>query len=171
VIDEPLVVPMHIPRIGRLFIPISITSAAGFLAWMALDWSLMSAALGIGGLLSFGLIWGLGATNRRVLGGRPMEIVADADGIRTPMWSVRWDRIDRMWIGTTATMRTLNIDVADRTSVTRPRSLFYSLAAFIDRLFRLPAIRIPEMNIDRPLDDLLVQLERKAGDRMRFDPA
>jgi hypothetical protein len=161
--DEPLVVPMHIPRRGRVFMPLSILITIGFLVWMALDWSWLAAVLGVGWTLSIILVWGIVLTNRRVLNGRPVQIVADTEGVRTAMWSVRWDRVDRMWIGATGATRTLNISVADRRSVERPRSVFYSLDAWLNRVFGLPAIKIPEMNIDRPLEDLLAQLEAKAA--------
>jgi hypothetical protein len=152
---------MHIPWRGRLFVPLSILITLGFLIWLAVDWSWFIAVLGVGWILSMTLVWAIVLTNRRVLNGGPMQLVADSEGVRTEHWSIRWDRVDRMWISAVAGTRTLNISVTDRRFVKRPRSAVYSLAAWVDQLFGFPAIRIMEMNIDRPLEDLLAQLETR----------
>ena len=52
---------------------------------------------------------------------------------------------------------------SSRRMIRRPRSFFYSANLYLGRLLGIPAIQIPEMNIDRPVETLLAQLEEKAG--------
>ena len=87
---------MHIPLRGRLFMPLSIIITIGLLIWVSLDWSWWSGVVGFLWIVSIALIWGIVITNRRVQAGRPMQLVADAEGIRTAMWSISWDRVDRV---------------------------------------------------------------------------
>ncbi len=52
-----------------------------------------------------------------------MEITATGDGLRSPLWALDWERVDRMWIGETPHgLKALNIEPVQEADIRRPRS-------------------------------------------------
>jgi hypothetical protein len=165
-----LIVPLRVPARGKIFAPLSVVLVVGFAAWIAATLSWQSIVFGGGGIVALVGVWGLMRDVRKARGGAPAQIVATEKGISSPMWSISWDRVARVWIGRsgqqTGNIRVLNIEPFDLSDIERPRSFFYSANLALGRLMGIPPIQIPQMNVDRPLETLLSQLEEKARGKL-----
>ncbi len=163
---EPLVVPLHKPRWAAWsFSAISVGVAGASICWMVLAPSLRSVFFGILGLGSFVGVWATVMAARRTRGAAPLEIVATSEGLRSPIWELDWDRVDRMWIGPSPSgrIRVLNIEPLQPGDIRRPRSATLRFNALAANAMNMPAIQIPQANVDRPLEELANQLEEKAA--------
>lgn len=165
-LDGPLVITLRTPRWAIwTFGPMSVLLAGGAIAWMALDPEWEAFVYGPLLLASLALVWTTVAVAQRVRGGAPLEIVATDDGLRSPLWELDWDGVERIWIGRIrlGSPRALNIVPRRPDDVRLPPSTVLRANFALSGAMRLPAIQILQVSVDVPLDELAVRFEEKAG--------
>jgi hypothetical protein len=154
---EPLIVPLHVPLRSKVGLPIV---CVGFVAWIVLVPGVESVVVGGMGLVCFGFVAALHIATRRSLRGKPWRIVADSGGIATPSWSVPWNRVSRMGIGGRVPYRKLVVEPTGEDSLVLPDSaLLHFDVRLSRRLHWSSSPGIYELSIDRPVEELLAQLE------------
>ncbi len=87
------------------------------------------------------------------------------------MWSLDWDRVSAMWIGNTLSgQRAILIEPIRPSDIRGPESKALAVSKTVSRAFSaLFTPKAPEQvmllqaNVDRPLEQLLSELEAKAG--------
>jgi len=173
-VDEvPLVVKLRAPVWARLSFPIiSVAGAVGCVVWIALvpGWrSIVNGGLLLVALFS---VWSgiLGA--RRVRRGRAREIRVTKTGLSSSTWNLDWNRVAAMWIGRTQVgSRAILIEPLQPGDVRWTASKTMSVGRLTGRALgaALPGsataspIALLEANVDRPLEQLLAELEAQAG--------
>ena len=153
-----------------LFALLSVGAGIGLVVWIVRSHSMVSI---VEGGLGLGiLIWGWGTlvAARRARGGAPLQIVATREGISTPLWSITWDQVERIWIGPMPLSRLLRgLHIKPK----RPTDIVWAsgrVLAFNTRLgdaMKMAPIQIPQTGFNRPLEEILRDLERIAGRPLR----
>src|SRR3954453_14330842 len=140
--DDPLVVQLHIPLAGKLFLFVLPVLPVAFGLWIALSPSWRSAIYGGLGIIGSVCTAGTVLANRRAVGRGPRQIVATSECISSPMWSIPWGRVARMWIGRSGAgnVRVFNIEPYDIDDIERPQSAFYAINLKLGQQMRIPAI-------------------------------
>lgn len=134
------------------------------MAWIAVGPSLLSVAFGAVTIALLGWIWASALVARRVGGGDALQLVATREGISSPLWSLRWDRVQSISIGESPAggRRALFIDPIQPADVQLPPSRILRLNRLLSRWTEDGRITILEGNIDRPIEQLMLDLERQA---------
>ena len=163
--DRPLVIRLFTPAGAvRKFALISAALAALAVAELVLAFSWGNALIAGVLLLIFGFIW----ARWLVLGHRyasRTELVVTRAGLSSQLWSVGWQDVERarmQYIPASKT-RLLRLDLRCRPTLEPGLSLPVRLVMFPDRFVRKPSIRIQEINVDTRLEELLAELEARAG--------
>jgi hypothetical protein len=95
--------------------------------------------------------------------GRSVEIVATDQGISSPLWSISWDAVARVYVRHTRYGPLLSIETRRPQDLRLKGNRVLEFNAFLSRLIRSPAISLPLQSLDRPVDELLGELELRAG--------
>jgi len=133
-------------------------------SWQGIFWGLLL----LGSLVA---IWITILAARRTRRGAPMEITATRDGLRSPLWALDWERVERMWIGDTqAGLRALSIEPLQEADIRRSPSTALSLSAIAGNAMNIPAIQILEANVELPLEEIAARFEEKAGRQLLVRP-
>jgi hypothetical protein len=158
--DEPLVIPLQLPRRQmRRLVGITVLLPVGAVAIFATDPSSTNALYGGLAILFLAVIWAVLLLGR---GGR-QELVATHTGISSPKFSLDWDRVAELRIGPLSGLAGghLALWIEPR----EPSDIHWAESKVLERLgmTRAASIRIPAQNVDRPLEQLVAQLETQAG--------
>jgi hypothetical protein len=166
VADEALVIPLHVPHRSQLtFAAISLAFVVGAIVWNVLATSVPSIVDGGGGVAIFAVIWWIRFAAHRARGNAPLQIVATREGLGSPIWKLGWDRINRIWIGPTASgaLQALHIEPVRPEDVQWPRSRALRFNAWIGGAMHMSEIQILQISVDRPLEEIASDLARIAG--------
>ena len=169
---DDFVVPLRAPRWARWTFPaISAVLMVAAVALITLDRSWQGIFWGLLLLGSLVAIWITILAARRTRRGAPMEITATRDGLRSPLWALDWERVERMWIGDTqAGLRALSIEPLQEADIRRSPSTALSLSAIAGNAMNIPAIQILEANVELPLEEIAARFEEKAGRQLLVRP-
>jgi hypothetical protein len=163
---DQLVIPLHVPRWGRLSWPV-LSSILGFgsVVWIVLSPSWPSILYGGLMIASLVWVWATRVAARRARGDQPPQIIATRTGISSPVWAITWDRVSRVWIGPIAGggIQALHIETFRPEDVRWAKSKTVRLNARASRSARMAPIQIPQVNVDRPLSAIAADFERLAG--------
>jgi hypothetical protein len=167
---EPLVIPLRAARRTRIFFAAaSIAFTVGPAIWIVVSRSWSAIIYGGFAIVAFTWVWLSRLSARRARHGAPLAIVATSEGISSPLWSLDWSRVSRIWIGdTSGGLPALNIEPMRREDVelkTRSRAL--RLNARLGEAMNMPALQILQANVDRPLEELARDFERLARRALR----
>jgi hypothetical protein len=149
----------------------SVLLAGASIVWIALAPSWQAFVYGGFLLVSLGAVWLNIWAARGIRRGAPTEIVATRIGLSSATWSLDWDRVSAMWIGSTPNgQRAILIEPYRPADIRRPGSTTLAISATINRAFaalltpKAPeTITLLQANVDRPLEQLLGELEAKSG--------
>lgn len=164
--EERLVIPLRSPPLMRLlFALLSFGSGVGLVVWIVRSHSgvsIVEGGLGIG-ILIWG--WGTLLAARRARGGAPLQIVATREGISTPLWSINWDQVKRIWIGPMPSrlLRGLHIEPKRPTDIVWASARVLKFNTRLGDAMKMAPIQIPQTGFDRPLEEILRDLEGIAG--------
>jgi hypothetical protein len=168
---ERLLIPLRVARRTQIFFAIaSIVFTVGPAIWMMVSPSWSSIVYGGFSILAFALVWWTRVSARRARRGAPVAIIATSEGISSPLWSLDWSRISRIWIGTTRAsgVPALNIEPMRQEDVKlKARSHALRLNARLGEAMNVPPLQIFQANVDRPLEELAGDFERLARRPLR----
>src|SRR5207342_2232572 len=107
--------------------------------------------------------------SRRVVGDSPPELTVTRERISGPGWSLRWDPVKCVYLGETpaGALRALFIEAFDPADIELSNSRMFRL----NRMLSGPSkavIAIVEKTVDRPVEQLMLDLERIAGATCRW---
>jgi len=171
--DRELAIPIRVrTRDRHLWTALSVGLLVGSAVWIALRPSWSSIIVG-GGLIVL-LVWQrvtmLGA--RRLTGNAPVQLVVTPELISgPPIWSLRWDRVRSITIGETpaGSLRALFIEAFEPSDIELANSRIFTLnRAFSGR--QGAVITILERTIDRPVEQLMIDLERISSRELPVGP-
>jgi hypothetical protein len=145
---------------------LSVGLFVGSAIWIALRPSWQSIIVG-GGLIVL-LAWQRVTmlVTRRVSGNAPAQLVVTSELIGSPpVWSLRWDRVRSISIGETPAgcNRALFIEAFEPSDIELPKSRVFALNRAFSGRQNTAVITILERHIDRPVEQLMVDLERASG--------
>ena len=152
---------------ARAFPAAMLAAAVGVALWIALEPSWNSYIFG--GVWLGVSIWFFATLYaiRRASRGKPMQIVATAQGLRSPVWELDWDRVDRIRIGYLTSgggrVKALFIEPHRGEDVRRPGSDGLWFNSLLSNPFGTHELRILEANVDMPLVVIAAEFERLAG--------
>jgi hypothetical protein len=98
-------------------------------------------------------------------GGVSPQLVATAQSLSSPRWSVDWDHVASVTIGRMPGMgcRSLCIEPVARSDVRHKPSKAVGILRRLDSLGGMPAIQLPETLFDQPLEEIIAELSEKAN--------
>src|SRR5688572_29928780 len=163
--DEQIVIPLRATRRARFqFAALSVVLTVGSVTWIALSPSRATIIYGGFMIAALAWVWATRLAARRARGNAPLEIMATREGISSPLWSIAWNRVDRIWIGPTAwgRLQALHIEPMRPADVDWSRSKAMRFNARVSDAMKMAPIQIPQENADRPLQELAVDLQRVA---------
>ncbi|HSS80795.1 MAG TPA: hypothetical protein VLK24_06320 [Gaiellaceae bacterium] len=114
-------------------------------------------------------IWITTLVERRLTGGAPRELVVTTEGIRGPLWSLRWERVRSIRIGRThaqtGSQLALLIESMSPPDVELHISPVLRFNARLNARFSRGHawVLVLQAHVDQPLDQLLGELEAYAG--------
>ena len=115
----------------------------------------------------FAWIWGTEFAARRARGDTVNQLVLTGDGIRSPLFSLDWGSVARVWIGATSaqtgSLRALFIEPLRASDVQWARSRTIGVSRWLTAKMGQPQLRVLQANVDLPLEQLLAEMERRAG--------
>jgi hypothetical protein len=157
---EPLVIPLRTPRSA---LGVLVAAAVGLVAWIVAAPGWESILIGGTGVVALAWSGVLVHVSRRLRGGGPRAIVATREGVSSPAWKITWDRVDRVVIRQSQAGPALVIEPLRPDDVELSPSRILGLNRRLNAATRSPQIMLPQRVLDRPLGDLVAQLEELAG--------
>ena len=114
------------------------------------------------GIVLLGWLLAIMAIAQRAGADGPPRIVFTSEGIVATLWTLRWEDVSAVSIGERGKQRWLAV-MPNRVSAIATTSRFIALNLRLSgRRGRAP-IRIPESIADRPLEELIAEMESAAG--------
>jgi hypothetical protein len=163
--DEPFVITFYTPPARQRL----MLAGVPVLAVVAIVVMRSLFAIVLGALMLVLSVWFVAIllVDRRVRAGRSNGIVVTREGLRAPGWSLAWDRVAGVTVQSRTGGPALVIEPYRSSDIERAPSWFLGLNARANDVFRLPQIMIPLRILERPLEEVLRQLEEKAGRTFR----
>lgn len=148
---------------------VSLVLLLGSIAWIAASPSWMSIVWGGVLIVLLAWIWATMLVAKRLGGGVPHQLVVTRQAISSPFWSLRWDRVRGVWIGHTpaGSLRALFIEPLQASDVELPSSRLLRLNRMLSERGHSAALTILEANIDRSVEQLMLDLERQTKRELR----
>jgi hypothetical protein len=166
---DDLVIPVRVPREYRWLWPIvSVAVVVGAAVLLAFDRSVAAIVAAVLLIGSIAWIWATNLDGRRARGNAPNQLVLSADGIRSPVFSLPWEGINRVWIGTTSAggLRALFIAPVRSSDVRWSSSKMIRANRWLtERLDQTP-IQLLQVHMDIPLERLVAEMEKRAGRKL-----
>lgn len=167
-----LVVPLVVPAKYRYGFPaMSLAVAIGCVAAIVLDVSLEALIWASVTLAIFAWIWGSMFAMRRARRGAARGLVLTRDGIRSPFFSLDWERVAGIRIGATSartgSLPALFIAPIRREDVRLAKSAALRANRWIDDVTGHRELRVLQVNVEMPLEELASKMEARAGRPLR----
>jgi hypothetical protein len=161
--EEELTIPLQV-KTGHRYAWMGITAVwlAGALAWTVVRPSVASVAFGIVTIGLLAWIWAFVFAMRRCVAPR---LVVTREAISSPQGTLRWDRVQSLSIGTTpaGSLRALFIEPIQPSDVQLPPSRILRLNRLFSEWAEGGRLTVLEANLDRPVEQLMLDLEPQAG--------
>ena len=135
----------------------------GAAVWVFADPSILSGGFALLTIAVVGWSWLLMFAVRRLAVKGRLRVVATREAVSSPLWTLRWDRVSAVSIGAVGGNRALFIEPIRASDVQPGPSRIIRLNRQMSQLFENGRITILEANIDRPVEQLALDLERQAG--------
>jgi len=112
---------------------------------------------------SLGWVWSLILSTRRAARGASLDILATREGLSSSLWSLEWSRVDRIDQVTDPDGRLVELWIEP----IRPDDVRWATRVLhwndrVNHRFGHPSIKIMQKLVDRPLPEILVDLQRLA---------
>jgi len=104
---------------------------------------------------------------RRARGSRPLEILVTNRELITPVWRLAWDRVANVSIQSSVAGPALIIEPVRSRDIDFGGSRIFAYNAWLNNALRIRHISLPQRAFQQPLEDVLDQLEQKAGRTFR----
>ena len=164
--EDDLVIPLKVRARDRFgWSAITAALVVGAVVWIIVSHSLLSITWGSAMIALLGWIWATTFVARRLGRGSAPQLVVTREAISSPAWSLRWDRVQSISIGRTAdgSHRALFIEPIRPSDVQVPASSILRVNRLLAQVAGNGRIAILEVNIDCPVEQLMLDLERRAG--------
>lgn len=110
------------------------------------------------------------ATAIRARRGAANQLALTAEGLRSPLFSLDWEMINHVWIGETSaqtgSLRALFIEPSQPSDIRWVQSRMIGANRWISEKVGHGQLQVLQMSIEMPLEQLVSEMERRAGRRL-----
>jgi hypothetical protein len=164
-------VEFNLPRRHRYGFPILTGLAVVICAGLVVtdsSWETRVPAAATIGL--FAWIWATIVAARRARGSAVNAVVLTTEGISSPLFTLEWERVARAWIGSTSPetrgMRALFVEPVRPSDVRMASSGVLAANRWLEARTRRGRLQFLQSSVDLPLEELLDEMEQRAGRRL-----